>query len=319
MTRKTFSLGNWLAALTLSVSAIATPGGLVCQKPVRDPNLKAQEALPHSDFHALGARAVGLFVGDMVEANQWEGRYSSDPTAIGLGADRSSYRYVLFQDKSLHSTEFQFIPVGNIPLGQPGAKEEKWFDLVMANPETIRPWNVKGKYALVEVEVNDGKMSPARTDRFVATKVTQLDRTAQYPLDASATVEALASCGDHFLAQYEPFLKAKMNESQVLALGAKQPSGPEESAKVLLPTWLTKEGLLEVRVYYQRTNGDYHLGCGAPGCTPSMRYGQQFGIRLLVSYLVDRNGRVVKATMSSVETFKRFLPPPPAPPRGPRP
>ena len=61
----------------------------------------------------------------------------------------------------------------------------------MANARTIAPWNIKVPYALVEVEVNDGQASPADTEGFVATKMTRLDGTKEYPLNVADIMNEL--------------------------------------------------------------------------------------------------------------------------------
>jgi len=309
------SFTNWfsrLAALAATITVL--PAIAACPVPTVDNTLSADYGQSRHLYPATPGKAIGL-LGQFAEAMKEEGRYSSDPTTMAWGVNGTNYRWVYVVNPSLGGTDFNIIPIGTIPVGQPGYQERKYYNLETATPISLARWNVKSDYALVEAEVNDGDGSPQGADSFVATKVTQLDGTPSYPLDVAKTIRDLGDCADSYIRGSEAALLTQMEVARQAALGDKQPTGPQSQSQIQSPTWNAASETLELPVRYQRGNGQFSCGCGIEppggGHHCCALWGPAYGVKMSVVYRVDKTGKLVSAQASPIATYKRFIPPPP--------
>src|SRR5262249_13232560 len=156
-----------LAALTTT----AAPIPVKTEETIKD----RTTFIPYRKYAPLKEKMVGVLVSDVVAMMGQEGR-GGPPDAMGFSAGGSSYRWVY-----VAVTEKPLINNLQVKIGEQGDRIKIYPSLSMANAQTIKQWNIAGPYALVEVEVNDSNGAPA-DESFVATKMTQLDGTKDFPL-----------------------------------------------------------------------------------------------------------------------------------------
>ncbi|MBA4067451.1 MAG: hypothetical protein C0501_27835 [Isosphaera sp.] len=270
-----------------------------------------------------------MLASDVAPAVALDGR-SGPPDAMGFGRDGLSYRWVY-----LPADANPLITNLTLPVGVKGDKKAVFPALDMANPKTAKAAGVKALYALVEVEVNNGEGSPA-SEGFVATKVKVLDGTKDYPVDVAATVERLRKAHREYVAGQQKAIDAGMEAARKKALGDGKPTGPKETAEVMLVTWVAETERLRVTFRTTITDGEYQFGNGAevrdppalpvlpqpggaapvpPARLEGARFGTGYGVEFGRAYEVAKSGELVRTRTLAVDGFKRVLPPPPAAPR----
>ena len=316
---------------TLLFSLVAVSSAAAAPVPVGPPpdEVVTDRAafLPTGKYQPLPGTVVGVLASDIAPAVALDGR-SGPPDAMGFGRDGMSYRWVY-----LPADGTPLITNLTLPVGVKGDKKAVFPALNMANPKTAKAAGVKATYALVEVEVNDGAESPA-SEGFVATKVKVLDGSKDYPLDVAATVERLKKTHREYVAGQQKAVDAGLEAARKKALGDGKPTGPKETAEVMLVTWAAETERLRVTFRTTVTDGAYQFGNGAemrdppalpvipPGAAPAppirpegVRFGTSYGVEFGRAYEVAKDGGLVRTRTLAVEGFQRVLPPPLAAPR----
>ncbi|WP_439621932.1 hypothetical protein [Gemmata sp.] len=318
---------------TLLVALVAASAAAAAPAPADLPPDEAVSEraafLPTGRHQPLPGTAVGVLASDVAAAVAMDGR-SGPPDALGFGRDGMSYRWVY-----LPAHGNPLITNLTLPVGVKGDKKAVFPALNMANPKTAKAAGVGTAYALVEVEVNDGAGSPP-SEGFVATKVKVLDGTKEYPLDVAAAVERLKKTHREYADAQREAVDAGMEAARKKALGDGKPTGPQETAEVMVVTWVAETERLRVTFRTTVTDGAYQFGNGTevrdppalpvlpapggavpvpPARVEGARFGTSYGVEFGRAYEVSRSGELVRTRTLAVEGFKRVLLPPPAAPR----
>lgn len=279
--------------------------------------------IPHRKHLPVPGKIIALLATDAQPVLSMEGR-SGPPDQLCVGWNGGSYRWV-------------YVPVENnavitnlsVPL--PGDKTKVYPKLNMANPTTVKAWGIDAPYTLVEVEVNDGAGSPTN-DSFVATRMSKLDGSKQFPIQVAAVIADLKKQYQTHLSEKQKDLDAAMEDAAKKTIKDRKPTGPRESQTVMFATWIAESEKLQVRFFTRITDGDYKYGNGinielrppAPplpdakgGALPpdrlenGLRYGTQFGIEYGAQFEVSKDGKVSTMKTLEVQSFQKELPPPP--------
>jgi hypothetical protein len=244
-----------------------------------------------------------------------EGR-GGPPDAYGFGMNGNSYRwvYVPSDDKAI---------INNLQVktGEKGDAVKVYPKLNMANPETIKQWDISAPYCLVEIEVNDGLGAPA-DEAFVGTKMTRLDDTKDYPLKVPEVVEALTKKYGGWMKDQERVLNDAMAQAQTKAVKDAKATGPKQTNTVMFVTWMADTQRLQVRfltrisdgVFDEAPGGDNLLpkeklggpGGAKPPPPPPRRFrtGTEFGIEFGMAYEVSKSGSVERMLKLPIESFE---------------
>src|SRR6516165_4475997 len=138
--------------------------------------------IPQRKFQSLKETTIGVLVSDVQKVMGYDGR-GGPPDAMGFSRDGQSYRWIY-----VPVTEKPLITGLNIRVGEKGEEMKRYPSLSMANTQTVKQWEITAPYALVEVEVNDKLGAPAE-EGFVATKMTTLDGSKEYPIKVAEAIE----------------------------------------------------------------------------------------------------------------------------------
>src|SRR5262245_1595882 len=120
-----------------------------------------KDFIPNRKFQALPGKAIGILVSEAEPVLNAEGR-TGPKNQLCYAQSGCSYRwvYVPAQNKPM-------LPSLDLPIGEKGERK-RFENLSLASPETVQPFGIRAKYALMEVEVNSGQGCPPG-DSFVAT------------------------------------------------------------------------------------------------------------------------------------------------------
>jgi hypothetical protein len=305
--------------------ALAAPAPTETNETVKD----RKAFIPNRVYHAHPGKTVGILVSDVAAMMAQEGR-SGPPDAYGFSRDLGSYNWVYVADKDKPT-----IGTLTLKVGEKGDKTKAFPHLSMANPKTLKQWDIEAPYALVEVEVNDNLGCPA-DQAFVATNMKRLDGTKEYPLVLPDVVKDLKERYKKHKEDDQKNIAAAMEESQKAAVNDKKPTGPRETAELLYITWLSESQ--RIRVHFRTTisDGAYEaatVGGPAPlppapgpgGAPPQLnaalppppppprqvKFGTTFGVEFGMGYEVDKTGKIERTLTLPIAPFQKELPPPP--------
>ncbi len=277
--------------------------------------------IPFRRHVPLPGKIVGVLVRDAQPVLTLEGRSGpADQMCLGYGG--GSYRWVYVPVK-------QNPMIGSLMLGVGDKGERKRFDnLSMASSTTIGQWDVKGKYALVEIEVNDGLGSPAM-DAFVATRMRRMDGTREFPFKLEEVIEDLRKKYEQQVKDQVRQIDTAMEMAAAEALKDRKATGPRDRVEVMFVTWIPETERLRVHFRTAIMDGDYKYSGGVnvelgprtmalrPGVRPGdlqqpslpngLRQGKQFGIEFGNAYEVSKSGKVEKTLTLPIESFQREL------------
>jgi hypothetical protein len=277
--------------------------------------------IPNRIFQPLPGKAIGLLVYDAQPLLNAEGR-TGPANQLCFGLNGCSYRWVYVPaDKN------PMLPSLDLPVG-PKAELKQFKNLSLASPDTVKPFDVDAKYALVEVEVNGGLGSPA-CESFAATKMTRLDGSKEYPFEVAKVVEELRKKYDEYLRDNAQIIDAAMVEAGEKYLKEEKATGPRERSELMFLTWLPESQRLRAHFRTQVVDGAYKYAAGLnielgptvpptsrPGNLPAarlpngLRYGKQFGIEFGMAYEVSKSGELGKTLVLPIEAFEKELPMP---------
>jgi hypothetical protein len=285
--------------------------------------------IPKNKYQSLPGTTIGVLVSDVQAMMSVDGR-GGPPDAMGFSRDSQSYRWIY-----VPVTENPLINGLRVTVGEKGDQTKTYPSLSMANAQTVKQWDVKAAYALVEVEVNDKLGTPAEQG-FVATKMTVLDGTKDYPIKVAEVIDDLKKRYKTYLKGQEGMIEKEMAKSQKDANKDDKATGPRETAELMYVTWQSESKSLIVRFRTTITDGAYKTGGGVdpvprdpPPLPPgkgkvdpflrakrppgpgNFRFGTQFGIELGVAYEVSKAGKVEKVQTLPAQAFKNVIPPPP--------
>ncbi|HEV3142706.1 MAG TPA: hypothetical protein VGZ47_02360 [Gemmataceae bacterium] len=277
--------------------------------------------IPTRKFEPLAGKAIGLLVSDVQPVLNAEGRTGPE-NQLCFAQNGCSYRWA-------------YVPAENnprktnldLPVSEKG--ERKHFENVcLATAETVKPFGIQAKYALVELEVNGGLGCPA-CHSFAATKITRLDGTKEFPLDVAKVIAELSKKYDEHLRDEAQKIDNAMVEAGEKYLKDEKATGPRERSELMFLTWLPDSQRLRAHFRTRMTDGAYKYAAGLnielgpnmpkadqPGEMPStrlpngLRYGKQFGIDFGMAYEVSKTGEIEKSLILPIESFQKDLPMP---------
>jgi hypothetical protein len=270
-----------------------------------------QDFLPRRKYVPLPGKAVGLLVGQIRDVVGQEGR-SGPEDAVCFARSAASYRWV-------------YLPVPapapirdlRVPVGEKGTEFQVYTALDIARPAMLAGWGIRTLPALVEVEVNGGRGSPAG-ESFVATHLRLLEGSQEYPLPASKILADLRQRYQRFLKERHKDLEAALKTAQQQALGDGKPTGPREQKELGYFTWLPETNALQARFLTRWTDGAYHYvrggarpGPGVPPPAGQLRVGTTFGVEVGMLYEVSATGQLRRQALLPITTFVQRLPLPP--------
>jgi hypothetical protein len=323
--------GRKLAAVALAGLTAAVLVAAPAPTETTDTIKERKGFIPNRVYHALPGKTVGILVSDVGAMMLQEGR-GGPPDAYGFSRDLGSYNWMYAPDN-----DKPIITNLTIKVGEKGDQTKTYPKLNMANPKTVKQWNIDAPYALIDVEVNDGLGCPA-DEHFTATNMKRLDGTKEYPLVLPDVVKELKERYKKYKEEQSKALDAALDDSQKAAIKDKKPTGPRETKELFYLTWLPKEE--KVRVHFRTTvsDGAYQtvtvpgfpggpiplppppggpippqLNAAFPPPPPPPRqvqYGTTFGIEYGMAYEVDKSGKVDRVLTLPAEAFQKEIPPP---------
>lgn len=266
--------------------------------------------MPRSNYKPLPGKAVGLLLSNVANKMAHEGR-SGTPDALAFSSNGASYRWLY-----LPVAERPQITDLRVRTGVKGDGVKTYPSLSMASPRTLAPMKIAVPYALVEVEVNDGQGSPAE-DAFVATKMTRLDGTKEYPLNVAELMTELPKKYAAWKAKNQDKHDEAMTTARKQAIENRTATGPRQTQELVYATWLTETQRLRVHFRTTITDGEYKDGPGgadrgqkdrAPARpAANFRSGTSFGIEFGLAYEVSAEGRLVQELVLPPQAFKHFV------------
>lgn len=330
MKRWSFVVPTLAVALTLSALTQA-------QETVKD----RKAFIPTRKQVAVGGKAVGILLTDGQPVLSVEGR-SGPADQLVFSASGNSYRwvYVPTQDNP-QITNLQ------VPVGDKGEKAV-YAALNLANPRSVLPWAVTQPYALVEIEVNGGRGSPAG-DSFVATEIKVIEGSKDFPLKVADVVKQVKARYEEYLGKQKDAIDKAMKDQQQKALNGKPVTGPRERKDLMYLTWLPESSTLRVHFRTTISDGAYSLVGGgidnkrpfplppppkrkvlprdpgsvvfidpeefvlraAPPKNFAVKVGTTFGIEFGQAYIVNKTGEVTGTESLPIEPFTQSLNAPP--------
>ncbi len=320
-------------AVALSFSALAS-----AQETVKD----RKGFIPVRKQAAVGGKAVGILLTDGQPVLSLEGR-SGPPDQLVFSSGGNSYRwiYVPTQDNP-QITNLQ------VPVGDKGEKAI-YAALNLANPRAVLPWAVTQSYALVEVEVNGGRGSPAG-DSFVASEIKVIENSKDFPLKVADVVKQVKARYEDYLTKQKDAIDKAMKDQQLKALNAKPTTGPRERKDLMYLTWLPESNTMRVHFRTTISDGAYTTvggGIGDPRLPPrplplpkrkvlpqdpgsvvfidpeqfvlraapprpiAVKVGTTFGIEFGQAYIVNKKGEITGTESLPIEPFLQQLNAPP--------
>ncbi|MBI3821854.1 MAG: hypothetical protein HY289_04135 [Planctomycetes bacterium] len=282
--------------------------------------------IPNRKHAVVAGKAIGILLTDGAPILQLEGRSGpADQLVFSTGGNSYRWVYVPTQVNPL-ITNLQ------VPVGDKGEKAV-YAALNMANPKSVLPWAVTLPYALVEVEVNNGRGSPVN-DSFVGTSFRVLDGSKEYPLKVVDVLKLVkASYADH-IAKQQKNIDEAMRDAAERYLKGKAPTGPREKKDLMYMTWLPESNTMRVHFKTTISDGAYTIvnqGGGplrdppplklppkkvsaespvlriAPKKQFAVKTGTTFGIEFGVAYIVNKDGKVVGTEELPIESFAQQL------------
>jgi len=290
-------------------------------------NLSASERLmsPRDDaptapkFIPLPGKAIGVVVTDAQEVLRREGRFGP-PDAACFASGEASYRWFYVPARGVQGEPMTF------GLGESGGESRVFDNLVLATPRTLKPLSMTAPYALVEVEVNGGRGSPAE-ESFAATKFRVLDGSGGYKINVADAIRTLRKRYEDDRGARKG-LDAEFEKVGKQALKGRKPTGPRERIDLLYVTWLPDREVLRVEFWTELRDGDYRTDRGVERIgqdnprsdvpppekesprDAGIRHGTSFGIVTGMLYEVSKDGVIGPGRPLTTLPFVRELPPP---------
>ncbi|HLW65270.1 MAG TPA: hypothetical protein VKS79_08125 [Gemmataceae bacterium] len=310
-----------LLALITSVGLASALPALPVQNGVRNTVSDRKNFIPNRKFEPLPGKVSGILVSDAEPVLNSEAR-TGPKNQLCFAHNECSYRWV-------------YVPADNdpaktnldLPAGDKGERR-RFNNVALATPDSLKPLGIEAKYALVEIEVNNGGGCPA-FHSFAATKMKKLDGTKEYPLDMIKVVDELRKKYDEHLRDEAQIIDAAMVEAGEKSLKEQKATGPRERSELMFLTWLPEQQRLRAHFRTRVVDGAYKYAAGLNielgGPTPAnnhpgdlstprlpngLRYGKQFGIEFGMAYEVSKSGEIEKTLVLPIEAFDKELPMP---------
>lgn len=209
--------------------------------------------IPKQKHQPLNGRVIGVLVGNPTQNLVYEGRFGPG-NQVCLSIDGYSYRWVYTQ------TDDPNAQIQNLTIPTKSGGKQVFPRLNIASARDVAKWNVVPD-ALVEVEVNDDKGSPA-TDSFVATEMRRLDGTRNYPLNVSKVLADSRAQWEKWSKEQAKVVAEKLAEARKKAIGDRKPNVPRSEQLLQYVTWMPETKRLQVRYLLRVSEGEFNGGPG---------------------------------------------------------
>src|SRR5262249_52538271 len=141
------------------------------------------------------------------------------------------------------------------------------------------------------------------TDTIVATRITLVEGTKEFPLRVNQTIAKLKQEVPERIRASAKEIEETLAKSQKDAIGDSAPNGNRQESDLVSVTWLPESKRLLITFRHIITNGLYSRGDGTKATDeeghrsrdfgpPSQRYGTTFGVEVRVPYLISNNGEI---------------------------
>ena len=263
----------------------------------------------HNRADPLPGTAIGLIDGTRTTApQQVKQRIDANP-AVFTRDGAARFLYLIASPTEQGSKQYFYV-------GQSGPVQA-FPNIVPATQSILRSRDIPGPFALLEVEVNEGKGSPPPPlgENFVATSFRVLDRTQQYPLDSSQAIdEAVKRCRTKFamIMAADPAF-ASVARSAFRASKSKM-------RKELLDagaTWVSHSERIRVECNFRLVDDEFKYGRGVlqdedhmNASNQGIPSGRQSGVRVTVFFEASKTGNIEFAGETVPQEFTIDVPPP---------
>jgi hypothetical protein len=305
-------------------AALVLVGTSVAQETVKD----RKSFIPNRKQAAVPGKVVGILLTGGQTFLDTEGR-SGPANQLVFSSGNNSYRwiYVPTQDNAQ-------ITNLRVPVGDKG-EHTVYAALNLANPQAVLPWAVTQPYALVELEVNGGRGSPAG-DSFVATNMRVIEGTKDFPLKTADVLKQVKDTYAEYLTKQKDAIEKAMKDAGEKALKGKAVTGPRERKELMYMTWLPESSTMRIAFKTTISDGAYTVIKGpGPGPLPprpvplppkkaalnidaatrvvalrpapikgmEFKSGTTFGIEFGRAYLVNKKGEVTATEDLAIDSF----------------
>ncbi|MSQ95165.1 MAG: hypothetical protein EXR98_11505 [Gemmataceae bacterium] len=326
-------MNHWLFIAPALVVALAMSTFTQAQETIKD----RKAFIPSRKQAAVGGKAIGILLTDGQPVLSTEGRSGpADQLVFSSGGNSYRWIYVPTQDNP-QITNLQ------VPVGDKGEKAV-YAALNLANPRAVLPWAVTQSYALVELEVNGGRGSPAG-DSFVATEIKVIENSKDFPLKVADVVKQVKARYEEYLVKQKNAIDKAMKDGLEKSLGGKPATGPRERKDLMYLTWLPESSTLRVHFRTTISDGAYTVvNVGDPRLPPrklplapkgkvlprdpgsvvfivpeefvlraappknfATKVGTTFGIEFGQAYIVNKKGEVTGTETLPIDSFTQQL------------
>jgi hypothetical protein len=282
--------------------------------------------LPHQQHQSLPGKVVGILIENPAALLAHEGR-SGPPDQFCFAHGNASYRwvYVVTEDAQPQISDLR------VRAGEKGEIELRYPKLRIANLASLAPLGVKARYTLVEIEINEGKGSPAE-DALVATGVFVVEGSKKYPFKTAELLDKVARQHADWTRTLDKDIDRALADLTAKTLGDKKPLNPRKTTELVYVTWLpetecirvhfvTKHALDDIREVEEGPEPQPRPAEGkdppAPGLPPPPRFrvasGVTFGVEFGRAYEISKTGDIKAVARMPLETFVHQQPPRPLP------
>lgn len=286
-------LGAMIATLCLQPSAMAAWG---------EPETTLQ--LPRQKFEPLPGKVVGVLASNNQTLLANEGRKGpADALTLGTGSGSQHWVYLPDQKKPM-------IGAMLFPVGKDGKQLQRFNRLDFATVERLKTAGITQPFTLVEVEVNGGRGSPAKSS-FVATSIQPVEGTKLYPFHATEVVDRLQERFAKWkLARARSFDAALTAQRHELGwLKTKDTSRTEE--QIFYVTWIPDRKVLQVQIRHRLQEKDplstlarpaiaYQADDGTPPRTKAERL---ISVEEGLAFEVSRQGKIDRMEPIALKEF----------------
>lgn len=271
------------------------------------------EFLPRNKFPATPGRLIMALTADMATIQplgQYDGRYNKLQEAerhfseACLSANGATCRWIHVPVDADPSFSLK------VPVGAKG-ELHTYPKLRAANLELLKRWDLKERYALVEVEVSEGQGTPAGAEALVVTGMKVLDGSKDFPIRLAEVVSALERKYEAALADREKEIVAGLEKAHADVTAnvrdeaiAKDTRRRGRALQLVYVTWMEETKRVSVR-FLTRIEGGVLVGAeggtGARFRMPSLAWGVELGL----CYEVSPAGKVEKVLTLPAGPYKQ--------------
>jgi hypothetical protein len=268
------------------------------------------------EFSAIPGVTVGMLVTGAAPELREVGRLGP-ADAVLFSRKPDSYRWMYVPSADAKGSVTVAIPgAGN---GDQRGPRQRFEGFALATSASLSHLGIDDAFTIVEVEVNGGRGSPPGADRFVATKIRQLDGSGMnYPLrPATAISRAKETCSDRGDLKEKLRLRAASVLTQ--QTGRAPESQPKDVPFQIHAAWDSQAERIEIACVFEAIEAEHTSGEGTTS-TEGQRTdkGRTWGFQATVtgglSFFTTKDGKLTPPKeLPIVPDIREILPPPAAP------